>query len=96
MRKEEIYQVLIIIVTVAIFVFENRKVAVEDRIFLWGIFLVVIVLITTLFIFYYIKDKLDKVEKNETEILKLKDQINFRNTLENINYRLGKLEKRGK
>lgn len=96
MKREDVYQILGIIIVVVFFLWENRKVTGTDKVFLWILFASIIVLFFVLNMYSFLKTKLDLVDKNSEEILKLKEQISFRKTLEELNYKIGKLEKGGK
>tara|TARA_Y100000310_G_scaffold320221_1_gene376428 strand:+ start:948 stop:1244 length:297 start_codon:yes stop_codon:yes gene_type:complete len=92
MEKSDIYQILGILVLLAIFIWENRKVSGSDKVLLWIIFGSIIAVYFILNAYISLKEKLNLVDKNKNEIKKLKDQLSIRKEIEGIKYKLGQVE----
>ena len=85
-------QVVTLFAMVAFFIWESRSLEKEDLTVFW-IFMGVIFFIFIVFsLFYYLSDKMRQININTLEIRKLKEQISFRKSLEEMNYKLGKIE----
>ena len=83
-------QVSSLFVIVALFIWDNRNLKENEFIIFW-IFMGAILLIFIIYsISFYSSIKVKQININTTEIKKLRDQIYFRKSLEEINYRLGK------
>ena len=83
-------QVSSLFVIVALFIWDNRNLKENEFIIFW-IFMCAILLIFIIYsISFYSSIKVKQININTTEIKKLRDQIYFRKSLEEINYRLGK------
>lgn len=94
MKRDDIYQLIGIAITLIVFIWETRKTSGSNKILLWVFFGIIVILFFVLNFYSYTKQKLNQIELNKQEILKLKDQISFRKSLEQIHHKLGQLEER--
>tara|TARA_Y100000310_G_C20571094_1_gene758080 strand:- start:731 stop:1069 length:339 start_codon:yes stop_codon:yes gene_type:complete len=92
-------------VTIAIilFVYEFRNAGEESKVILWVMLVSILVLISILLSINYFLLKLEQIKNNKKKLIKLngeiseiKKELNMRLALEEINYRIGKLESKRK